>query len=97
MAHYLYIHIPFCTKKCLYCDFYSIPFDARISDDYINAVCKEIKLRKEPAGSLKTVYIGGGTPTILSEDGIQNILNAVKENYSINPDEIGRASCRERV
>lgn len=86
MADYLYIHIPFCIKKCLYCDFYSIPFESSITEDYINAVCKEIKLRKESANSLKTVYIGGGTPTILSENGIQNILNAVKENCFINPD-----------
>lgn len=97
MVEYLYIHIPFCIKKCIYCDFYSIPFthpfpplaEGRIggvAGDYINALRKEIELRKGVADNLKAIFIGGGTPTILSEKDIAEILNAVRKNYSINPD-----------
>lgn len=97
MINYLYIHIPFCIKKCIYCDFYSIPFTppfpplakgriGGVAGDYINALRKEIELRKGVADNLKTIFIGGGTPTILSEKDIAEILNAVRENYSINPD-----------
>ncbi len=90
MADYLYIHIPFCIKKCVYCDFYSIPFKSQIGEDYISALCREIKLRiliPAFAGTgLRTIYIGGGTPTILSEKEISRALNAVRENYSIHPD-----------
>lgn len=86
MVNYLYIHIPFCIKKCIYCDFYSIPFKSQIAEDYIRALCKEIELRKDIIGSLMTIYIGGGTPTMLSETEISKILNTIKDNYSISPD-----------
>ncbi|MEW6738771.1 MAG: radical SAM family heme chaperone HemW [Nitrospirota bacterium] len=86
MVNYLYIHIPFCIKKCIYCDFYSIPFKSRIAEDYIKALCREIGLRKDVAGDLTTIYIGGGTPTILSEKEIAGLLQAMRDNYVIDPD-----------
>jgi oxygen-independent coproporphyrinogen-3 oxidase len=86
MVNYLYIHIPFCIKKCIYCDFYSVPFKSHIAEYYIEALCKEIQLRRCSFNSLKTIYIGGGTPTILSAASISKILNAIKESYSIMPD-----------
>jgi oxygen-independent coproporphyrinogen-3 oxidase len=86
MVNYLYIHIPFCTKKCIYCDFYSIPFKSHIAEDYIKALCKEIELRKDIVGNLTTIYIGGGTPTILSGKEIAGLLQAVRDNYAIDPD-----------
>lgn len=82
----LYIHVPFCIKKCIYCDFYSIPFKSHIARHYIEALCREIELRKDVVDNLTTVYIGGGTPTILSETEIFKILSAVKDNCSIEPD-----------
>jgi oxygen-independent coproporphyrinogen-3 oxidase len=57
-----------------------------ISADYINALCKEIGLRKRTVNGLKTIYIGGGTPTVLSEEDISKVLNTVRENCSINQD-----------
>lgn len=86
MVNYLYIHIPFCIKKCIYCDFYSIPFKSRISGDYIKALCKEIESRKDVVDNLTTIYIGGGTPTILSEKEITGLLQAVRDNYVIDLD-----------
>ncbi len=85
MINYLYIHIPFCIKKCIYCDFYSIPLRPRITDDYINALCNEIRLRV-PDAELRTVYIGGGTPTILNEKDISKILDTVRNQYSVRPE-----------
>ncbi|GER94772.1 coproporphyrinogen III oxidase [hot springs metagenome] len=86
MINYLYIHIPFCIKKCVYCDFYSIPFKSKIAEDYIKALCKEIEFRKGLVGNLTTIYIGGGTPTILTENEIARLFEAIKDNYAINPD-----------
>ncbi|MBP1570604.1 MAG: coproporphyrinogen III oxidase, partial [Oscillospiraceae bacterium] len=56
----LYIHIPFCVKKCNYCDFYSIGGKNTVADEYITAVKNEIK--KYDNVQWKTVYFGGGTP-----------------------------------
>ncbi len=86
MVNYLYIHIPFCIKKCIYCDFYSIPFKSHIAGDYIKALCREIGLRKDVVGDITTIYIGGGTPTILSEKEIRGLFKAMRDNYVIAPD-----------
>ncbi len=75
----LYIHIPFCIKKCTYCDFYSIP-DNEHFEEYIDAIEKEIILKKEYIRKTTTVYIGGGTPTILSERLLERLLEIILEN-----------------
>lgn len=84
--NYLYIHIPFCIKKCHYCDFYSIPLSTALKTDYIKSLCKELNLRKTIAGNIRTVYIGGGTPTTLSEDELSLIIRSIKNNFSVNSD-----------
>jgi oxygen-independent coproporphyrinogen III oxidase len=62
----LYIHIPFCTSKCIYCDFNSITIKPEIVDEYLLAI--ESELQSVNKGYLfKTVYIGGGTPTVLND------------------------------
>ena len=70
MADYLYIHIPFCLKKCIYCDFYSVSDSKSIIGAYMTALCKELEMRKEYTGELVRIYIGGGTPSILKEKDI---------------------------
>jgi len=77
MASYLYIHIPFCIKKCIYCDFYSITNSLQWLDDYVKALCKEIELRKAVFDTLNAVYIGGGTPSILNERHFGQIMSAI--------------------
>lgn len=71
----MYIHVPFCVQKCGYCSFYSIPFDPSIAGKYIDAVLRECSLyqQKYPL-ALKTLYIGGGTPTVLSADQLNRFL-----------------------
>jgi len=66
----LYIHIPFCAKKCRYCDFYSVKYDPDLADAYVEAVAKEWELvgKENGIGSarIETVYVGGGTPSLLT-------------------------------
>ncbi len=86
MVHYLYIHIPFCIAKCDYCDFYSIPIGRSGADEswkYVYALLKEMELRRDIAGDLKTVYLGGGTPTLFSSEQVAAILSGVREIFSI--------------
>ena len=78
----LYIHIPFCKKRCLYCDFFSTTLLAR-QDEYLAAVTKEITARKDEAREpIRTVYIGGGTPSTLSFRGVTAIYQLIT-SYSI--------------
>jgi oxygen-independent coproporphyrinogen-3 oxidase len=83
MAEFLYIHIPFCVRKCLYCDFLSIPFDGALASQYTDALCRELELKKGFARTLKTVYIGGGTPSLLAEPCFEKIAGCLRDNYKI--------------
>lgn len=79
----LYLHIPFCEKKCRYCDFYSTFLNEELLDSYTQALIKSIKkwggkLRRP----LSTVYFGGGTPSLLGERVIE-IMNEVKEAFTL--------------
>ena len=79
----LYLHIPFCEKKCAYCDFYSACVTDTVQDSYVTALILEIKkwggLIDRP---IDTIYVGGGTPSVLG-NRIEKILLAVKENFKI--------------
>lgn len=86
MVQYLYIHIPFCISKCIYCDFLSIPYDEDIAVEYITAVAKESELRSSIAGELKTVYIGGGTPTILPAGELVRLFRHLRQVFDISLD-----------
>ncbi|MBE7035695.1 MAG: radical SAM family heme chaperone HemW [Ruminococcaceae bacterium] len=80
----LYIHIPFCLKKCAYCDFVSYENRLAEGENYVNALLLEMKAYKGTA--VDTVYIGGGTPTVLPPHLLIRILLGVKENFIILPD-----------
>ena len=73
----LYVHIPFCKRRCLYCNFFSTTFLER-QEEYIRALIKEIAARKNEAGEpIRTIYIGGGTPSTLPAEHIQRILDSI--------------------
>ena len=77
----LYIHILFCHSKCTYCDFFSAPSMLTKQKDYIKAVLKELELRKnEVPTPFSTIYIGGGTPSILETETL-NLLFAGLSPY----------------
>jgi oxygen-independent coproporphyrinogen-3 oxidase len=85
MTEFLYIHIPFCIKKCLYCDFLSVTYNELLAKAYTDALCKELVLKKDFAGELKTIYIGGGTPTILPDECFRQLFTCLQNNYSLSP------------
>ena len=82
----LYIHIPFCIKKCNYCDFLSAPADETTKKRYVDALCKEIAGYKELTKEyeLATVYFGGGTPSVLEVSLIEQILDTVQKNFTVD-------------
>lgn len=88
MPQYLYIHIPFCIRKCIYCDFLSFAYDESLAKRYVDALCKELELKKDRAITLKTVYIGGGTPSVLPEECFVQLFKCLQENFKYYPIEI---------
>lgn len=76
----IYIHIPFCKKKCFYCDFVSYENKDNLIQEYIDAVCLEILQNAEILSeyNISTVYFGGGTPSLIKIEYIEKILNTLK-------------------
>ena len=103
----LYIHIPFCVRKCGYCDFLSAPADEKARDRYVQALLMEIERYQgtETADrKIKTLYIGGGTPSILSVDQLNRIIQKIKcifnfygdieASMEMNPGTASKEKCR---
>ena len=84
----IYVHIPFCKSKCLYCDFNSFAKKDECIEPYIKSLIKEIEeYAKENKDILvKTIYIGGGTPSYIKEKYIKDIINSIKQNFEIIKD-----------
>lgn len=80
----IYIHIPFCKQKCYYCDFVSFANKEELFKEYVEAVIKEIEAKNIQKYSIKTIYIGGGTPSILDSKYIGKILEKLKPNIKEN-------------
>lgn len=80
----IYIHIPFCIAKCKYCDFLSFSVDDKTKDEYVNALISEIKgFKKSNKYQVASVFIGGGTPTVLKTEQLIEIMSAVKDSFNI--------------
>lgn len=83
----LYIHIPFCMKKCNYCDFLSFPSKAEGREEYVQSLIKEIeqtgKVLDKNAYVVRSIFIGGGTPSLLSGEQISQIMMKVRESFLI--------------
>lgn len=83
----LFIHIPFCRTKCLYCDFCSfVSRDEQQREAYVGALLREIEARGTKDYSVDTVYFGGGTPSLLSAEQIGRILGEINESFNVSPD-----------
>ncbi len=78
----LYIHVPFCLSKCSYCSFYSIK-STNLIPEYLLALQKEIRFYSKDFHSLDTIYLGGGTPSLLTYEQLAIILSAIHKNYRI--------------
>jgi oxygen-independent coproporphyrinogen-3 oxidase len=81
----LYIHIPFCLSKCPYCDFYSVS-SLSMLPAFLEVLFKEMELYRGRIGPCDTVYIGGGTPSLLDPRQLEAILKRVRENFPLLPD-----------
>lgn len=81
----IYIHIPFCRQACHYCDFH---FSTNVTrqDEMVNAIAEEIKMRKNYINEhVKTIYFGGGTPSLLSKAQLDLLLNSIYQAYHVDP------------
>lgn len=97
----LYIHIPFCKSKCIYCDFYSLPNAGDRMDHYTAVLCRQLAeiSRQTTAHEVDTIYFGGGTPSYLGAKRLKQILKTIEKHYRIakapeitleaNPDSAG--------
>ena len=97
----LYVHIPFCKGKCVYCDFYSLPGNEEKMDRYVSALCRQLSeiAPRTTAHEVDTVYFGGGTPSWLGGKRLRQILKTVEKHYRLakkpeitleaNPDSAG--------
>ena len=82
----LYLHIPFCRQACYYCDFH-FSTTLKHKPDLVEALCKELILRKDEAQhTLQTIYLGGGTPSILDFNELKQIFDTIYRNYSVSGD-----------
>ncbi len=86
MAH-LYIHIPFCLSKCAYCSFVSFPGMDHLFGRYVEALAEEMRMltSRYDTGPLETVFLGGGTPSILSAEDICSLLRSCRAHFEIDP------------
>ena len=77
----IYIHIPFCVRKCSYCDFLSGPRTPQLQERYVQALIREIGAQRDcPSGTpVDTIFFGGGTPSVLSAGQIGRIMEALRE------------------
>lgn len=78
----IYIHIPFCIRKCPYCDFYSLEYSDDLCDRYVDALCRAIKEQKKE--KCDTIYFGGGTPNLLDIRHFEKILNTVFSTFDVD-------------
>ena len=95
----IYVHIPFCKSRCAYCDFFSTTREAELPR-YVEALCHEVEERRDEFAGVRvqTIYIGGGTPSLLSAEQLRTICDCIAANYEIvegaevtvemNPDDV---------
>jgi len=81
----IYIHIPFCLSKCGYCDFYSVTSTEKIPR-YINSLLKEMKMYRGRFESVDTLYLGGGTPSLLDSNQLADVVKGIHEHFIVSAD-----------
>lgn len=84
----IYVHIPFCKKKCDYCDFISFSNENNMQEEYVKVLCNDIENTSSKIKNyeVNTIYFGGGTPSYISENLIVQTLEKIKSNYKIADD-----------
>jgi len=83
----VYIHVPFCVKKCAYCDFYSVGGTSpEVREEYSHTLIKHIEMSRDKSLICDSIYFGGGTPSLMEPEWIDNILCALGESFSVASD-----------
>ena len=86
----IYIHIPFCISKCNYCDFLSFPCDKKSRQAYVEALLREIvfdaSIVNQSGSKVSSIFVGGGTPTVLSANQLKEIFTCLKDHFQVRPD-----------
>ena len=98
--YFLYIHIPFCVELCPYCSFYKVPFQKDLTVKYFQSLQEEIKMLNKQGYTFSSIYIGGGTPTVLPKELVK-LITAAKKLWPVNqisvetnPDHISIKTCK---
>lgn len=83
----IYIHIPFCKRRCIYCDFFSTTQSEKKAE-YVHALVRELEMRKDYVGDeeIETIYLGGGTPSQLFQEELEEIFAYIYKVYKVTPD-----------
>lgn len=80
----IYVHVPFCVRKCNYCDFYSVTWNEEKENNFINSILNEIKSYKNYDYNVDTIFFGGGTPTIVKPSNLGLIINEIKNTFTLS-------------
>ena len=83
----IYFHIPFCARKCPYCDFYSVAYQKSAAEDYIKAIIRNLN-HYQIFDAVDSIYFGGGTPSLLSIQAVSDILETCDKNFKLVSPEI---------
>src|SRR5438045_2324275 len=81
----LYIHIPFCSSRCSYCDFATGLYHSDLAERYVRALVEEIHLSRDHGVQVDTIYFGGGTPSLLDAKQLEHILSELHEQFVVDP------------
>ena len=88
----MYLHVPFCVKKCYFCSFNTAPMGEDVMQQYLRALHREIDLvgalrwARQPA--VETIFFGGGTPSLLTGDALAEILERLRQTFVVDPDNV---------
>ena len=85
----IYVHIPFCVSKCIYCDFFSAPADDAVKTAYIDVLCRQIKAESDRlSGNYEadSIFFGGGTPSIVDGEQLMRVLHEVRAGFNVSSD-----------
>src|SRR5215211_9068601 len=80
----LYVHIPFCSSRCSYCDFATGLYESELAGRYVRALIEEIKSSRYAGESVDTIYFGGGTPSLLGPSQLDRILTTLHDCFEID-------------
>src|SRR5690242_11289972 len=80
----VYIHIPFCSSRCSYCDFATGIYQSELAEKYVRAVVAEISSSSNAGARVDTIYFGGGTPSLLDASQLERILDAARDRFAVN-------------